>query len=66
MPADSQPQFDSAAICRLACPACHSNLHFNSERLTCAACGRTYPIIDGIPVLTMEQVEASGSTTRGN
>jgi uncharacterized protein YbaR (Trm112 family) len=62
-------QFDESIVGYLACPACHGDLRLfrdnapRSEapihvgRLICAACGRAYPIVDGIPVLIVERVE---------
>jgi uncharacterized protein YbaR (Trm112 family) len=35
----------------LACPACHQALRLAQDQITCTACERTYPVIDGIPVL---------------
>jgi uncharacterized protein YbaR (Trm112 family)/SAM-dependent methyltransferase len=35
----------------LACPLCKTRLERRGEGLSCAACGRTYPIVDGVPVL---------------
>jgi uncharacterized protein YbaR (Trm112 family) len=35
----------------LACPTCKVSLARIEDRLTCAACGGTYPIIDGVPIL---------------
>jgi len=66
MPATGQPQFDAAALNRLACPACHGDLHLSNERLTCTACGRTYPIVDGIPVLITERAETARPMTHGH
>ncbi len=42
----------------LACPACRGDLQPEADRLCCAACGRRYPVIDGIPVLIAERAEA--------
>jgi len=39
----------------LACPACHGALRFETERVACTACGRVYPVDDGIPVLIIER-----------
>jgi hypothetical protein len=35
----------------LACPGCHGELRMNADHVVCVQCARTYPIIDGIPVL---------------
>jgi len=62
MPGES-PQSDSgqratllaSIVDQLACPACHAALHIEATVLQCTACGRVYPIIDGIPVLIPEE-----------
>jgi len=43
--------FNPAVLDQLACPVCLGELHLEGARLLCAACGRAYPIVDGIPVL---------------
>jgi uncharacterized protein YbaR (Trm112 family) len=61
MPADSkQPSgFDFSASDQLACPACLGDLRAEEARLVCMACGRAYPVVDGIPVLIAERAEGS-------
>ncbi|HTB98382.1 MAG TPA: Trm112 family protein [Terracidiphilus sp.] len=39
----------------LACPACHGALNLGPDHVTCTACGRVYPIEDGIPALVVER-----------
>lgn len=39
----------------LACPACHGALLREDDRVVCAACGRAYPVEDGIAVLIRER-----------
>ncbi len=40
----------------LACPACKSELVLKGdERLFCAACRRSYPVRDDIPVLLLDE-----------
>jgi uncharacterized protein YbaR (Trm112 family) len=53
MPADSRalPAFDPSVMDQLACPACLGELRLEAGKLVCAACGRAYPIVDGIPAL---------------
>jgi uncharacterized protein YbaR (Trm112 family) len=53
MAADSTtlPAFDPSVVDQLACPACLGVLRLEDARLTCHACGRAYPIVDGIPAL---------------
>jgi uncharacterized protein YbaR (Trm112 family) len=39
----------------LVCPACQGALHLDEARVLCAVCGRSYPVVDGIPVLIVER-----------
>ena len=41
----------------LACPVCIEPLAQAADRLVCAACGRRYPIREGIPILLVEEAE---------
>ncbi len=65
----------------LACPCPqHAELRVgtasdpDAEALTCAACGRSFPVTDGIPVLLLDEAlpgtgpagEGAGTTTGGN
>jgi hypothetical protein len=53
MPADSNQSraFDPSVLGQLACPACLGELLLDGDKLVCVECGRSYPIVDGIPVL---------------
>jgi uncharacterized protein YbaR (Trm112 family) len=44
----------------LACPACKAEvlLDESASRIVCTACGRRYPIRDGIPVMLIDEAEA--------
>jgi hypothetical protein len=42
---------------QLACPACHADLRMDAAALHCTACGRVYPILEGIPVLIAEETD---------
>jgi uncharacterized protein YbaR (Trm112 family) len=57
MPASSKlsAPLDARTLDLLACPACVGELRLDGDRLLCAGCGRTYPIVDGIPVLIAER-----------
>ena len=44
----------------LACPRCTGALEETGEFLLCAACGLTYPVREGIPVLLIDQAEQVG------
>jgi len=67
MPADSSRSFpfDVSVLDQLACPACLGDLRLDGDRLLCLSCHRTYPIVDGIPVLTAERAEARVDTAQG-
>jgi len=53
---------DPATLAQLACPACYGELGLENSHLLCFACGRAYPIVDGIPVLIVERAEPPGYT----
>lgn len=54
--------FDPDLLAHVACPACHGELRTAEGGLTCAACGRIYPVVDGIPVLIAERAEIPGQS----
>jgi uncharacterized protein len=39
----------------LACPACRAGLDVGEAQLTCTGCGLVYPVVDGIPVLLVDE-----------
>ena len=43
----------------LACPACKGEVRLDeaSKRIICQACGRRYPIRDGIPVMLIDEAD---------
>jgi uncharacterized protein YbaR (Trm112 family) len=45
----------------LACPACREALTAKDDALQCVACGRSYPIRDGIPILLLDQARMGQS-----
>ena len=49
-------KMDPAVLSLLACPVCHGELGAESGRLVCVACGRVYPVVDGIPVLIAAEI----------
>ncbi len=42
----------------LVCPACRGTLAWSPDEARCEACGLTYPIVDDIPVLLVDQSAA--------
>lgn len=48
----------------LVCPACHGAIEARPDQgLECLACGRVYPIRDGIPVMLVDE---ASPPTRGD
>jgi uncharacterized protein YbaR (Trm112 family) len=41
----------------MACPACKAPVTQEGDRIVCTACGRRYPIQDGIPVMLVDEAE---------
>ena len=39
----------------LACPKCHGKLELKDESLDCPACRLRYSIVDGIPVMLIDE-----------
>jgi hypothetical protein len=58
---ETKKTFDwsGAAPDGVVCPACFGELRGDSlsgaETLVCSACGRRFPVVDGIPVLIIER-----------
>lgn len=48
---------DTELLAILACPADHAPVVDATTRLVCTACGRRYPVRDGIPVMLIEEAE---------
>lgn len=42
----------------LACPACRVGVEACDDGLRCECCGRVYPIVDGIPVMIVEEARS--------
>jgi hypothetical protein len=57
MSAQSIP-FDPALLAQLACPVCLRSLRLEDASLVCSGCARSYPVVDGIPVLIAKRTEA--------
>lgn len=38
----------------LACPSCRARVEEEGGEVVCSACGRRYPVRDGIPVMLVE------------
>jgi uncharacterized protein len=68
MRAKPELKFDPESVAALACPACRGDLRLGAESapasLICGACGRAYPIVDGIPVLIVERAERTSGQSK--
>jgi hypothetical protein len=53
---------DARLLDLLRCPACRGVVrpHDHEQGLLCASCGRLYPIVDGIPVMLVDEARLSG------
>ena len=49
----------------LACPACKSGVRQDGDWIKCSACGRRYPVRDGIPVMLIDEAEMTDEKKRG-
>lgn len=47
----------------LACPICKVSVREQGEDLVCTACGRRYPVRDGIPVMLVEEAKGGPGKT---
>ncbi len=45
----------------LACPVCYAHLRFEEATVVCTGCARTYPVVDGIPVLIPQRASQSST-----
>ena len=48
----------------LVCPVCFGTLQFSDVVVECSACARSYPVVDGIPVLIAERATPTRSSLR--
>jgi hypothetical protein len=56
-PSDTEAGVESWLIQLLACPVDLARVRLVGSELVCDACGRRYPIRDGIPVMIPEEPE---------
>ena len=49
---------DNELLALLACPACQGNVELKDHKIVCTRCQRNYPIVDGIPVLLVDQASS--------
>lgn len=41
----------------LACPSCKGDVELKDSKIVCKACGKKYPIKDGIPIMLIDEAE---------
>ena len=47
----------------LACPKCHTKVELKEPvQLRCPSCKVLYPIVDGIPVMLIEEAKSEGES----
>jgi hypothetical protein len=57
---------DAEFLQMLACPACRGELIIRGDdRLYCAACHRSYPVRDDIPILLLEEAIVEKGEAQG-
>jgi len=44
----------------LVCPACKTDVMLEGGKIVCTRCKRRYPVIDGIPVMLVDEAEMPG------
>jgi uncharacterized protein len=55
-------QISPELLAIIVCPACRGQLHLEGDvSVRCMACGRAYPIVDGIPVLILDRASVEGA-----
>lgn len=68
MPIDLDPWLRDILAC--PCPV-HAPLHSgtpedpDADALTCTSCRRSFPVVDGIPVLLLDEAFRTGDVTSG-
>jgi uncharacterized protein len=54
-PNEKAGMIDKKLLALLACPACQGDVVLKDNKIECTHCHRSYPIVDGIPVLLVDQ-----------
>jgi uncharacterized protein YbaR (Trm112 family) len=49
---------DEKLLALLACPACQGDVALKDDKIVCTRCQRSYPIVDGIPVLLVDPTQS--------
>jgi uncharacterized protein YbaR (Trm112 family) len=53
--AQEQSVVDPDLLALLVCPIDHAELELKESTLVCTACGRVYPVVDGIPNMVVDE-----------
>jgi uncharacterized protein YbaR (Trm112 family) len=46
---------DATLLALLVCPIDHAELELQDSCLICSKCGRSYPVVDGIPNMVVDE-----------
>ena len=41
----------------LACPSCKGDVQLKENKIVCKACGKKYPVKDGIPIMLIDEAQ---------
>jgi uncharacterized protein YbaR (Trm112 family) len=53
------PGIPPALLELLACPVCMGDVRLEVVELRCVTCGRRYPIVEGIPIMVVDEDDAA-------
>lgn len=55
------PYVDEVLLDVLVCPDCREGIEYKDRRkvVVCTGCGLQYPVVDGIPVMLVDQAKPS-------
>jgi uncharacterized protein YbaR (Trm112 family) len=57
MHSEKNPDAFNQWASELACPVCLSALRRDERGVICTGCGRSFPVVDGIPILIAERAK---------
>jgi hypothetical protein len=54
-------QVNERLLALLVCPVCHADVRQDGDRIVCGACGRRYPVRDGLAIMLADEAELPGA-----